>query len=308
MQVKGYLSEKMKKFFIDELISSPKINGGNEETRKSLKDCLIFLVQNILPTVPNKVDYSQLPRLAPPYENCWFEWTKSVKRRDDVPEDFSGEFDDQMLDIMMNMEGDARIGIKLSSNRIDSEGWNLYFQFFLRIGNNLPLMFPLAYMAELDSEGFFVSMRKYIEEGINPIFNALTNEVLQDDMLQKPVDTVFYALGLLNCKNIVIMERGGQPVGIKRNRNRKWVHRHYILQIRPMREIAKIEYEDKKPEEENESQDLSFHFCRGHFKVYTTEKPLFGKYVGTFWWDAHARGSIKKGIVTKDYDINSPDN
>lgn len=299
----------MKSFFVDELISSPKINGGNEETRNSLKECRVFLLQNILPTIPDQVDYSQLPRLAPPYENCWFEWTKSIKKRDDVPDDFSGEFDDRMLDIMMNMEGDARIGIKLSSNHKDDEGWNLYFQFFLRMGNNPPLMFPLAYVAKLDTDGFFVNIRKYMEDGIHPVFSALTNEVLQDDMLQKPVDTVLYALGLLNCKNIVAMERGGQPAGAKRSRNRKWVHRHYILQIRPMREVTKIEYQDKKTEdEESEKQDLSFHFCRGHFKIYTAEKPLFGKYVGTFWWDAHARGSIKKGIVTKDYNVNPPEN
>jgi hypothetical protein len=70
-----------------------------------------------------------------------------------------------------------------------------------------------------------------------------------------------------------------------------------------MKEVYKIENDGESIEREN-----SFHFCRSHFKTYTEEKPLFGKYVGDFWWDAHARGSIKKGLVTKDYKINSPEN
>lgn len=295
--------------FIDELISSPKINGGDEETRNGLKDCRVFLLQNVLPTVPEKIDYSQLPRLAPPFENCWFEWTTNVKKRDDVPEDFSGDLDERMLNIMMNMEGDARNGVRLTSlNHNDEDGWTLAFQFISRIGDkNTPLKFPLAYVVKLDTDGMFVGVKEYVEDEIHPIFKSLANDVFRDNILQKHIDIVLYALGLLNCKNITTIERGGQPEGIKRSRHRKWVHRHYILKIHPMREVTKIEY-DKRETEESESEDLSFHFCRGHFKIYTAEKPLFGKYVGTFWWDAHARGSIKKGIVTKDYNIYSPEN
>ncbi len=298
---------KLKKLFIDELMSSPRINGGSSETRNHLRQCRVFLIQNILPTVPDEVDYYRLPRLAPPYENCWFEWTIRVKSRDEVPDDFSGKFDERMLDIMLNMDGDARIGVQLSSDHHDDEGWNLYFQFFLRIGDNPPLMFPLAYVSKLNADGFFLNLQKYVEDGQHPVFNTLTGEVLNNDVLQKHVDIALYALGLLNCNNIVTIVRGGQPADVKRDRHRKWVHRHYVLQIRPLREVTKNEYQTQKTEEA-ESEQLSFHFCRGHFKTYTAERPLFGKYVGAFWWDAHARGSIKKGIVTKDYNINPPKN
>ncbi len=296
----------MKKLFIDELISSPKINGGDEETRNSLKESRVFLVQNILPTVPDKINYSHLPRLTPPYDDCWFEWTTNVKKREDAPDDFPDEFDEKMIDIMMNMEGDARNGVKVTSNRSDEKGWSLYFQFFSRIGNNnTPLMFPLAYVVKLSNEGLFESIKEYIQDDIHPIFKSLATNALQDNMFQMHIDTVLYALGLLNCKNIVTIERGGKPNNLKRNRHQKWMHRHYILQIRPLREVTKMEYEGEITEE-TMKEDLSFHFCRGHFKTYTPEKPLLGKYIGTFWWDAHARGSIKKGIVTKDYNINSP--
>lgn len=293
----------MKRLFIDELISSPKINGGDDETRNYLKECRVFLIQNILPTVPDEMEFSNLPRLAPPYENCWFEWTFNVRKRDDAPDDFSGEIDEHLLDIMLNSEGDARVGVKLSSIRTDDDGWSLRFQFFMVMGSGTPLLFPIAYITTLNADGYFVDNRKYVREGLHPILESLADQMLDDDMAQHGINAVLYALGLLNCKNIVTVERGVPPVGVKRSRHRKWVHRHYVLQIRPMKEITKIEHDGESVESE-----ISFHFCRGHFKTYTAEKPLFGKYVGDFWWDAHARGSIKKGIVTKDYNVNSLEN
>jgi hypothetical protein len=294
----------MKKlFFIDELISSQKINGADDETRNQLKEYRVFLIQNILPTVPDKIDFSQLARLAPPYEKCWFEWTSNVRKRDDVPDDFSGELDERLLDIMLNIEGDARAGVKLSSKRNDDKGWTLYFEFFMRMGNNTPLMFPIAYAVTLKPDGYFIETKKYIRDRLPPPLNSLASQMVNDDVAQNAVNVVLYALGFINCKNIVTVERGVPPVGGKRTRNRKWVHRHYVLQIRPMKEITKIEHDGESLERET-----SFHFCHGHFKTYTAEKPLFGKYVGDFWWDAHARGSIKKGIVTKDYNVNPPKN
>ncbi len=47
------------------------------------------------------------------------------------------------------------------------------------------------------------------------------------------------------------------------------------------------------------------HLCRGHFAEYTDEAPLFGKYVGRFWIPPHARGDRVRGIVNKDYAIES---
>jgi hypothetical protein len=45
------------------------------------------------------------------------------------------------------------------------------------------------------------------------------------------------------------------------------------------------------------------HICRGHFKTFTEEARLFGKYTGTYWWPAHVRGSVDEGVVEKDYRV-----
>ena len=50
---------------------------------------------------------------------------------------------------------------------------------------------------------------------------------------------------------------------------------------------------------------LSYH-CRGHFKRYTEDKPLFGRYTGLYWWQPHIRGADRSGAVIKDYDSLSP--
>lgn len=47
------------------------------------------------------------------------------------------------------------------------------------------------------------------------------------------------------------------------------------------------------------------HLCRGHFKEYTAEHPLFGHYTGLYWWQPHVRGQNKTGVVMKDYAVIS---
>lgn len=47
------------------------------------------------------------------------------------------------------------------------------------------------------------------------------------------------------------------------------------------------------------------HFCRGHMREYTSDAPLFGRIVGRFWIPPHVRGDKNKGIIIKDYEVNT---
>lgn len=35
--------------------------------------------------------------------------------------------------------------------------------------------------------------------------------------------------------------------------------------------------------------------CRGHFKTFMPDAPLFGKHTGQFWWAPHIRGDTDAG-------------
>jgi hypothetical protein len=47
----------------------------------------------------------------------------------------------------------------------------------------------------------------------------------------------------------------------------------------------------------------ALHICRGHFKTFTEDAPLFGKRVGTYWWASQVRGKAEEGVVEKDYRV-----
>jgi len=50
---------------------------------------------------------------------------------------------------------------------------------------------------------------------------------------------------------------------------------------------------------------MAAHLARGHFKTFTAEAPLFGKYSGRFWWMPQVRGSKERGVVLKDYEVRT---
>lgn len=45
----------------------------------------------------------------------------------------------------------------------------------------------------------------------------------------------------------------------------------------------------------------AIHWVRGHFKTYTSDRPLFGKHVGQYWWQPHLAGRDEGRFVGKTY-------
>jgi hypothetical protein len=111
---------------------------------------------------------------------------------------------------------------------------------------------------------------------------------------------VVFGMGLsfLHCRNVARPE-------IDCNREDRWHQKtrvprmkFYTLDINPMREVLRVEGHS----EENGIR-RALHICRGHFAHYSEEKPLFGKYPGTFWVPDHVRGTSEAGVVIKDYRV-----
>ena len=106
-------------------------------------------------------------------------------------------------------------------------------------------------------------------------------------------------LSLLQCKNIATVK--GENLDrlnkkrIKNNKEPSYVFN--TLMVKPLRYLNEL-----KKEVVNKGM-IKLHVAMGHFKVYTEDKPLFGKYSGKFWWQDQVRGNIKNGMVVKDYHL-----
>ncbi|MFW5970483.1 MAG: hypothetical protein ACOCQT_00140 [Desulfovermiculus sp.] len=107
------------------------------------------------------------------------------------------------------------------------------------------------------------------------------------------------ALLLLSCKNIET-ELVTPPEALNKKRKKKNklpIFTYKNLVIKPMGKKQK-----SVPQHLWENR---IHLCRGHFKTYTKDAPLFGRYTGRFWWQPSVRGRNKEGMIHKDYEVKT---
>ena len=94
------------------------------------------------------------------------------------------------------------------------------------------------------------------------------------------------ALLLLNCKNIYT-ERLEPPERLNKKRTKSGklpLFSYHVLNVKLPSQ--------RGPEQKRGTcqQHNRVHFCRGHFKEFTAQAPLFGKHIGFYWWQPHLRG------------------
>ena len=131
-----------------------------------------------------------------------------------------------------------------------------------------------------------------------------SKETAKDD--QRDLHALNAAILLLNCKNI---ETVTNLPPTKLNKKRRKKGRQEIFEYKTLRLVLPGEKNGRKdPDGYSAGVDPSgtvpVHLCRGHFKQYTKEAPLFGKYTGLYWWQPHVRGSKERGVVVKDYSVD----
>jgi len=127
-------------------------------------------------------------------------------------------------------------------------------------------------------------------------------EETSDKMLRYFASLVSRFLVLLNCKNIISQKIiASKKLNKKRQRNKKQpIFNYHVLNI----DISNKNKKDYRPGIVPIDHNR-VHLCRGHFKEFTKEHPLFGRITGLFWWQPHVRGQNKDGIVMKDYNVQS---
>jgi hypothetical protein len=105
---------------------------------------------------------------------------------------------------------------------------------------------------------------------------------------------------LLNCRNIYT-ENTKPPAALNKARRKRGKQELFTYKTLKLLLPGKKEKHSLISEPTGEHNRI--HYCRGHFKEYTAEAPLFGKITGLWWWQPSVRGKNKEGVVIKDYNI-----
>lgn len=182
-----------------------------------------------------------------------------------------------------------RIGVL--ANAMDETGFHI-FEFMLRGGAPIGPFRVLRVFLNLDGT---------VSRPPEYIYPINYDDLGVSDILIAPV---FMAISFLHCKNVAIED--APFIGPRQQRRaleRKGIKqaKFKTLVIEPMKQVLKTEGGI-----ETNGLKKAMHICRGHFATYSEDKPLFGKYSGTFWRPAHVRGNADNGTVYKDYKVKAP--
>lgn len=273
-------------------------------------------------------EYKDFPTCVPPWTTTWMEW-------DSPDHTYSKECGDVKIN-HKNTYGHVIVNMPLSDGSIIPKNFMDYvetdsndiFRNTLGIlkrdveGQEAKWMINITtYVSSF--MGKFISSRNYFLDPLGNIINLKINEndekfyspavitpLLGEEKIQEihqaSVDiekVALLALSFCNCKNINIVEDKISRQQ-KRFTERKGLptYKTYTLEISAMRKILNSHINN------GNGAAKALHLCRGHFKTYTKENPLLGKFEGTYWWDMHQRGDSSFGEVKKDYKVCQPAN
>jgi hypothetical protein len=165
------------------------------------------------------------------------------------------------------------------------------------------------YLIPLDAEGH---QRPRDREGYGSLFGGVVELAgMPDDarehshqLLLRPLAAALLTISLMHCKNVDAVEID-PPIKLSNRHRREHgtpLTRYRVLNIDPMRRVL-----SRDGQAESAGLRHALHICRGHFKVFTDEAPLFGRHTGTYWWAEQLRGDRRHGVVVKDYRIKIAD-
>lgn len=151
----------------------------------------------------------------------------------------------------------------------------------------------------LDSQGLYV--HESLSEWSPPNITEKTRAILNAEA-KSNVFVACMALNLANCRNVKIAQAGVVQVrrsGREKRQGVKPVRYHTIVLPGMTVERGRVSRNQAKAN----ADALALHMVRGHFKTFSSDKPLLGKHVGTYWWNPAVRGNADKGKIVSDYKI-----
>jgi hypothetical protein len=236
--------------------------------------------------VNGQLEWSDYPNLKPPFDNYLVEWltvTPDMKKGSK----WHGVHITKAEDGTSESCGNVRLRCELfitDAERNDS----------IVVGP------AIAYEIQVAKDGTFVDAR-IAEQFFFGADDAETEDIqLAYLTMMQPA---FLATSFMHCRNIIVNEVAPPRKLAKASRKRHGVPlvSYRTINIEPMRKLLRSEGRSNETGIKH-----ALHICRGHFRTYTPDKPLFGKVTGTVFVPMHARGSAQEGIVVQNYTVIAP--
>jgi len=263
------------------------------------------------------------PRIAPPWPTSWIEFytPRSVNSQGQIHYNaFSGVKRQGVFVWAAEMEEDSGgvihpfLQLLMAKSEIDRSPpkkalappearWAVTWGVHLDTGNHVHKIGDV--LDFLDDSGRLCSSGKRTAipagELAKNMHRGKVDEELASDILVSALLPIEFSLSLAHCNNVELHEDTvPDPVQKKRRKSGKNPGKTFkCLDIDPMKKQSRRESEEGESDVER-----ALHICRGHFKTYTEENPLFGQHTGTYWWPMHVRGNEDVGEVEKSYRVN----
>ncbi len=241
----------------------------------------------------NQCSLFQIPNLAPPFEVLFVEFNLVAA---------SPGKDGKMVE---NHDGWSQMGALIKSRLLaepeakkikDDMGlepkWGLSFDFWLADDMQPHAGMPICWGRQVGS---------LLDSNGKPIhFFGPDDPGSKHHWTKWAVAVAGFAVSFMHCRNVRQVEAKIDPGERFRKQYKVPKYTYRTLQIDPMKEV--LRHEGKS---DTDGLQRALHICRGHFSTYSDEKPLFGKYPGTFWVPDHVRGTKERGEVVKDYAVKT---
>lgn len=126
------------------------------------------------------------------------------------------------------------------------------------------------------------------------------------ELIQGYSKVALLAFSFSACRNIVLSDVANHPLVGNRATRRSVPLAARIVEIRLNTDLhrntkAPSNGDGETNPSDTQTEPIARHLVRGHFKTYSTDRPLFGSIVGTFWWSQQFRGDENVGIVEHVY-------
>lgn len=240
------------------------------------------------------VDFRDLPNVAPLAHLMWLEWQSTARSRQ------YGVLLTVISDSVVDSSDVQRQAGEFAKEPIDGRArWIVHgLVAFLEDRTITQLEYDATWFVAADGE-------LILPPAIGLDEDATHARKPYNDEVANAVAKVFFAsltaICFAHCKGVMISEHQ-QPRQQRRAAERAGrppLVTYKTIDIAPATRILHDEGDIT-----HNGIKKALHICRGHFAHYTEDRPLFGKYTGTFYIPMHLRGKVERGVVVKDYRVH----